>query len=366
MFTGAIDIAEIQPGVLRLRLPSWQFGAEGVNVWLLRDSFDTPHGRRLGWTVLDTGPDTPHVRALWQAVFERHLDGLPLLRVCVTRAQPDNAGLARWLCEWWSAGAVDCQLWISAGEFYAAHRAAQSVSLGVELAVQLAASHGVHDAAALDGVRGHALAQAHVAPQLPNRFRRLVAGRGITLGWPDQQRVLTCLVGWGHSVEAMSLYCHQSQTLYAGDMLCPDTPTTVGVTPDDPEADAVHLLLDSLESLRDLPPGVTLYSARGQRQVPLSLRVSEMQAYCAAQLAAVLTACGGGPTTAHALTLQLPLLASPQPGMTQPQPQPPSQPQPQPLAPALSTAIACLNALWHARLLERESRQGVWWFWVRG
>ena len=39
------------------------------------------------------------IQALWQAVFERHLDGLPLLRVCVTRAQPDNAGLARWLCE---------------------------------------------------------------------------------------------------------------------------------------------------------------------------------------------------------------------------------------------------------------------------
>lgn len=354
MFTGSIDIVEIQPGVLCLRLPSLQLPADPVNAWLLRDCLDTPHGPRPGWTVLDTGPDTPQARALWQTVFADHLDGLPVLRVCVTRAKADNAGLARWLCEWWSAGAGggDCPLWISAGEFYAAHRMVHSASLGVELAVQFAASHGVQDAAALDGIRAYAVRQADGAPRLPNRFRRLVAGRGLALGQADHQRMLTCLVGWGHAVEGMSLYCHQSQTLYAGDMLCPDRPTIVRVAPEEPDADAVHLLLDSLETLRDLPPGVTLYSARGRGLVSLSQRVSDMQAYWAAQLAEVLTGCSSGPVTAHALTQRW----TPVPATTA------ALAEPQPLVPALNKTIACLNALWHARLLERESRNGVWWF----
>jgi glyoxylase-like metal-dependent hydrolase (beta-lactamase superfamily II) len=360
--TDAVDIAEVQPGVLRLRLPSWRAQADGVNVWLLRDVLDTPHGPRPGWMVLDTGPDTPLVRALWQAVFaHRLLGGLPVLRVCVTRAHPDNAGLARWLCEWWSTGLGDCPLWISAGEFYAAHRAAGNLSLGVELAVQMAASHGVQDATALDEVRAFALERAQAVPQLPNRFRRLMNGRSLMLGVGNEQRTLTCMAGWGYSVEGMSLYCHQSQTLFAGDMLCPDAPTALHIGPDEPDGDAVHLLLDGLEALRDLPRGVTLYSARGERQMALATRVAEMQAHSATLLARVLAACGqDGPTTAYALArtqaADRSLVEAPH---TLAQFAAAS-------AQGLSTTIACLNALWHAKLVEREKRQGVWWFWERG
>jgi glyoxylase-like metal-dependent hydrolase (beta-lactamase superfamily II) len=225
------------------------------------------------------------------------------------------------------------------------------VSLATELAAQFAASHGVQTPFELEVVKAHAHMHAERVPKLPNRFWRLVGGRGFMVGEADQQRMLTSIVGRGHSVEAISLYCHQSKALYAGDMLCPDTITALRLAPDEPEADAVHLLLDSLELLRDLPAGVSLYSAHGLRAMALGDRVAEMQTHYADQLALVLRACAGGAITAYELTQQW-------------APQSLGQAVRPPLPDALSLTVAYLNALWHARLVERENRAGIWWFWA--
>jgi glyoxylase-like metal-dependent hydrolase (beta-lactamase superfamily II) len=98
---------ELAPGIrwIRMGLP---FALDHINLWLLRDTLDGPHGPIQGWTVVDCCVDIPAARTQWEAVFESALEGLPIVRVIATHMHPDHPGLAL-LCERWNA-----PLWISA------------------------------------------------------------------------------------------------------------------------------------------------------------------------------------------------------------------------------------------------------------
>jgi glyoxylase-like metal-dependent hydrolase (beta-lactamase superfamily II) len=105
---------ELAPGIrwIRMGLP---FALDHINLWLLRDTLDGPHGPTQGWTVVDCCVDIPAARTQWEAVFESALEGLPIVRVIATHMHPDHLGLAHWLCERWNA-----PLWISATDYYTA------------------------------------------------------------------------------------------------------------------------------------------------------------------------------------------------------------------------------------------------------
>ena len=87
---------EVAPGVkwIRMALP---FALDHINVWLLRDELDGV----AGWSIVDCCIDAPESRAQWELLFERELEGLPVLRVIVTHMHPDHIGLAHWLCARW-------------------------------------------------------------------------------------------------------------------------------------------------------------------------------------------------------------------------------------------------------------------------
>ena len=49
--------------------------------------------------MVDCCIDAPESRAQWQQIFDTQLQGMPILRVIVAHMQPDQVGLAHWLCE---------------------------------------------------------------------------------------------------------------------------------------------------------------------------------------------------------------------------------------------------------------------------
>ena len=81
----AIEVAD-QVFWARLPLPARMRGLDGVNVYALDDGD--------GWTLVDTGLDTPRGRAAAEALVAGPLGGGPVKRVVLTHHHPDHIGLA--------------------------------------------------------------------------------------------------------------------------------------------------------------------------------------------------------------------------------------------------------------------------------
>lgn len=79
-------VSAVVPGLLRVRVPL-PFPPREVNAWLLAQDD--------GWTLIDSGVDSPETRALFeQALADPLLEGRPVTRLLVTHFHPDHIGLA--------------------------------------------------------------------------------------------------------------------------------------------------------------------------------------------------------------------------------------------------------------------------------
>jgi len=283
---------QIAPGVRWVRM-SLPFALDHINLWLLRDEIDG----RAGWTIVDCGITNDATRAAWEQVFAGELDGLPVLRVIVTHMHPDHIGLAHWLTERWQ-----CRLWISATDYNAARMASLSTTgFGGDAAAQFFASHGLTDPQALDKVRARANYYAGMVPQVPRQFRRLLDGATLHIGGRDW----TCLVGYGHAPEHISLHCPALGLLISGDMVLPRISTNVSVYDLEPEANPLPLYLSSIERLRALPADTLVLPSHGKPFTGLHARIDQLQAHHDERLADVVHACREAPQ--HAASL-LPVL----------------------------------------------------------
>ncbi len=330
---------ELRPGVrwVRMGLP---FALNHINLWLLRDRLD---GRE-GWTIVDCGIADDATRALWLQLFERELQGLPVLRLVVTHMHPDHIGLAHWLTERWSTPAHDCRLWISATDFSAARIASQSTTgFGGERAAAFMASHGLTDPGSLDKIRARGSYYPTMVPELPRAYRRLMQGTVLEiggLGW-------RCHAGYGHAPEHISLHCPALGVLVSGDMVLPRISTNVSVIDLEPEADPLPLYLDSIDRMKALPGDTLVLPSHGKPFTGLQTRIGQLQQHHADRLAEVMQACAESPRSAAdllAVLFKRPL------DLHQ-------------TTFAMGEAIAHLHALWHAGRLRRErDAAGVWRF----
>ena len=66
-----------------------------INLWMLEEQD--------GWTLVDTGMATEDTKALWEEIFNTHLNSKPVKQVIVTHMHFDHLGLAGWLVEKWGA-----------------------------------------------------------------------------------------------------------------------------------------------------------------------------------------------------------------------------------------------------------------------
>src|SRR5258708_6439296 len=136
---------ELAPGVHWLRMPL-PFPPDHINLWLLADGES--------WVVVDTGLCRDDGKAHWENIFATTLQGRPVTRVIVTHFHPDHMGMAAWICARW-----DCELWMTAGEWYMA-RSVPANGSPADIATRVAFSRG--SGVAETGIRP--VAESHHPP----------------------------------------------------------------------------------------------------------------------------------------------------------------------------------------------------------
>jgi glyoxylase-like metal-dependent hydrolase (beta-lactamase superfamily II) len=281
---------QVAPGVrwVRMALP---FALDHINLWLLRDRLD---GRE-GWSIVDCGIDNPTTRAAWEQIFTHELQGLPVLRVLVTHMHPDHIGLAHWITARWSTADRACQLWIRSTDWHAAQSASRGTGgAGGDMAAAFFRLHGLADAAVLEQVRERRGHYASLVPEVPAHYRRLLDGLQVEVGGAGW----TCLVGYGHAPEHISLHQPGQGVLISGDMVLPRISTNVSVYPMEPEADPLTLFLDSLDRMRALPARTLVLPSHGRPFTGLHIRIDQLHAHHEARLADAVDACAAQPCSA--------------------------------------------------------------------
>jgi glyoxylase-like metal-dependent hydrolase (beta-lactamase superfamily II) len=215
---GAVEIAE---GVLWMRLPL-PFRPSHLNVYALDDGD--------AWTIVDTGLDTPEIRALWAGLLAGPLGGRKVARVILTHHHPDHVGLAGWF------QAEGAELWATRTAWLTARMLTLDVQ-PVPSPETLAFWRG----AGMDAKRLAERATARpmnfadmVAP-LPLGFRRIVQGDEITAGG----RRWRVEIGNGHAPEQATLWGVDHDLVLAGDQILPGITPNLGVYATEPEADPV-------------------------------------------------------------------------------------------------------------------------------
>ncbi len=260
----ALAVAE---GVLWMRLPL-AFRPDHVNAYALDDGD--------GWTLVDTGLDTPAVRAAWERALAGPLSGRPVRRVVVTHHHPDHIGLAGWFQ---SRGA---ELWTTR----TAWLLARMLTLDVQdrptpetLAFWRGAGMPAEMLAARAETRPFNFADM-VAP-LPLGYRRIVQGEEITAGG----RRWRVEIGHGHAPEQATLWGVGHDLVLTGDQVLPGITPNLGVHATEPDYDPVG---DWLASCRRLMPLAHAghFALPGHRQpfFGLDIRLAELAAHQEASL----------------------------------------------------------------------------------
>jgi len=237
----------VLPGIRWLRMPlPFQLGH--INLWLLRDGD--------GWAIVDTGVYNTATRDIWQEVLANQLHGDPVNRIIVTHLHPDHAGCAGWL------GKI-CQapLCMSREEYLLCRTlVADTGKSAPPEGIAFYFEAGFSEAAleryrALFGSFG-----TYVAP-LPQAYHRLSDHMKLAIGDHEWE----VIIGRGHSVEHVCLYCLELNALISGDQILPTISSNVSVYPTEPEANPLGDWLYSLAMLKEsLPEDVLVLPAHGK------------------------------------------------------------------------------------------------------
>lgn len=237
----ADDIYQIQ-----LPLP---FALRIVNVYLLRG----PNG----WTLVDTGINTPDGRATWQAVFNQ-LDIAPsdLEKIVLTHVHPDHMGMAGWLQSRASASGHDLPVYASPGEdrqMALVWREGFHVNFEDWLRENGMAPNRASQVAGSMGDT-HAITLPHPGP-----FRHIQPGDKVMLG----ERTFRAIHAPGHSDGQLIFYHESDRLLLSGDHVLMTITPNIGLwTQSHPDP-----LGQYHESLRDLQSLDVRLSLPGHRRL---------------------------------------------------------------------------------------------------
>ncbi len=269
---------QVAPGIkwIRMALP---FALNHINLWLLRDEIDG----RPGWSVVDCCICTDSAKANWEQIFTDELEGLPILRVIVTHMHPDHIGLAHWLCERWQV-----RLWMSATDFHLARIGTSGpTAFGGDSAAEFFALHGLNDPESVTKIRGRSNYFLTLVPSVPRQYRRLMDADTLLI---DGRR-WTCISGYGHAPEHISLYCPELRVLIGGDMMLPRISTNVSVYDQEPEANSLQLFLASIDKFKALDAATLTLPAHGKPFTGLHRRIEQLHEHHRDRLAEVMSAC---------------------------------------------------------------------------
>ena len=251
--------AEIAPGVHWLRMPL-PFGISHINLWALRE-----HD---GWTLVDTGMQTPEVGSIWQDLFSGLMDSRPAERVICTHMHPDHVGMAGWLTD-----RFECRLWMTRLEYLTcrvlvADTGREAPAEALRFYATLGWSHE-----ALEQYKVRFGGFGKLVYRLPDSYRRIEDGEELMIG----ERTWRAVVGRGHSPEHLSLYCEELALLISGDQVLPRISSNVSVFPTEPDADPLTDWLTSLASIKArVPDNVLVLPAHNEPFRGLHARIDQL------------------------------------------------------------------------------------------
>lgn len=228
---------KIVPGLMWLRMPLPFSGLNHINLWALEEPS--------GWTLIDTGMQTPDTAAYWQQAFAGSLARRPATRVICTHMHPDHVGMAGWLTRQY-----DCRLWMTRLEYLTcrvlvADTGREAPPDGLRF---YRAAGWDADALAAYGARFGAFGKAVHA--LPDSYRRIVDGEELLIG----DRTWRAVIGRGHSPEHLCLHSAELRVLISGDQVLPRITSNVSVFPTEPDANPLQDWLESLASIAQRVP----------------------------------------------------------------------------------------------------------------
>lgn len=218
--------------IFQVHLPL-PFALNRVNGYLLRGAD--------GWTVVDTGLNTPEGRAVWDTVFAAlGITPADIVQIVLTHAHPDHYGMAGWLQQ--QTGAP---VRLSAKEAAFARTVWQEGSLGKgfdRYLIQL----GMPDDEAMTVARGVASTGEMTFPH-PTALDIIQAGDEIQMG----NRRFRMIHAPGHSDGQLMFYDAADRLLLCGDHVLMKITPNIGLWPES-DPDPLGRFLFSLQEFKAL------------------------------------------------------------------------------------------------------------------
>ena len=234
-------------GVYLLRMPL-PFALNHINLWLLEDD--------IGWTIVDTGINTPACKELWQQVFDKHLNNKPVHQLIVTHLHPDHVGLAGWLCDVWGL-----ELQMSRTDYLTCRVLMSDTGKAApKAAIDFYQRAGVTDEQ-LASYQTKFGGYGKSIYTMPDSFVRLQDGNSVTMAGHQWELI----VGRGHAPEHVCLLSPELNIFISGDQLLPTISSNISVWPTEPHSDPLKDWLDSCTMLQQrIPADVLVLPSHGQ------------------------------------------------------------------------------------------------------
>ncbi len=241
------SVTRINDDVFWVRMSLPMKGLDHINLYFLRDGES--------WAVVDTGIGSKDSMAIWQDVFDNHMDGQPVSRVIVTHLHPDHSGLAGWMCRKFGA-----PLLMTRDEYFlcrlmAADTGNPAPREGIEFYERAGFTHEqIENYKTRFGGFGKAISP------MPHGYHRMQDGQSLLIHGREWQ----IIVGAGHSPEHACLWCPELNVCLTGDQLLPNISSNVSVWPTEPECNPLEYWISSCKKLkRALPENVLVLPAHG-------------------------------------------------------------------------------------------------------
>ena len=332
---GAGETIRIAPGISWARIP--MPGSLGhINSWLL-DDVSSDGGD--GVAVVDTGVCLTICSDAWKALYAGALADTRITRVIGTHLHPDHIGLAGWI-----AKKKGVALWMTRGEMLTARMIVGDTSDTVPEEALVQSRGAGWDEAQIEAQKSGGWGRFGLMLfPLPRSYTRIKDGDILDMG-AHQWRVV---VGSGHSPEHACLWNEREGVLVSGDQVLPRISSNVSINITEPEADPLGEWLTSIDKLIATVPGdVITCPAHGEPFKGLHVRLMALRDEHRMRLYNLAESIAKAPMRA---VESFPLLFN--------RPIGPDQ-----LGMATGEALAHLKRLMVEGRIQREDRDGVWWY----
>lgn len=277
-------LTQIAPDLYQLKLPL-PFALRIVNVYLLRGSS--------GWTILDTGINTPEARSVWKSALQTlSMRPSDIEQIVLTHVHPDHFGLAGWLQALAAESGQHVPIRCSPQEqrqMRLVWRGEAQVDFGAWLAENGMEEQAAHTAAnSMDDTL--AMTKPH-----PPTLETIEPGDAVRMG----ERRFRAMQTEGHSDGHLMFYQEDEQLLLSGDHVLMKITPNIGLwtqTAPDP----LGRYLASLAELQPLPVRLALPGHRASIH-DWGGRIEELLVHHAERLQHVLHAMEAGAETPYAV-----------------------------------------------------------------